>query len=147
MCTHVSLCPLAHTPVNNNSNENKLYPKSTFKPAKYSAKRKQDFPYTHSDTSRIVLLDNCKFLTDSRRGSLVSTQSGEVIQSDIDSLGGVHLNHPGMVRRPAASLSRHRAGQISVGSGDLDSVRSLTLLLVGRHNYEKTQCFCIDFIF
>ena len=43
MCTHVSLCPLAHTPVKNISNENKLYPKSTFKPAKYSAKRKQDF--------------------------------------------------------------------------------------------------------
>ena len=104
-----------------------------------NAKRKQDFPYTHSDTSRIFLLDNCKFLTDSGRGSLVSTQGGEVIQSDIDPLGGVHLNHPGMIRRPAPRLSRHGAGQISVGFGDLDSVRSLALLLVGRHNYEKNS--------
>ena len=111
-----------------------------------SAKKKQDFPYTHSDISRIFLLDNSKFLTDSGGGPLVSTQCGEIIQSDIDPLGGIHLDHPGMIGRPAPCLSRHGAGQISVGSGDLDGVRSLALLLIGRHNYEKTQCPYIYFM-
>ena len=75
---------------------------------------------------------------------MVSSQSGVIIQSDVDPLGGIHLNHPGMVRRPAPCLSRHGARQISVGSGNLDIVRSLALLRVGRHNYEKVQCICIN---
>ena len=105
-----------------------------------SAKRKQDFPYTHSDISRIFLLDDSKFLTDSGGGPLVSTQGGEVIQCDIDPLGGIHFDDPGMIVRPAPCLGGHGTGKISVGSRDLDSVRSLALLFVDRHNCEKMQC-------